>query len=106
MDEAEDLARRFLSLWSDYLTALAGEPKTTELLQRWLALSTAPLRGGAGDENVTGEPAGTRARAASAAGASGQRDDAVDQFARRLDELETRIAALETGRPIAGRTRT
>jgi hypothetical protein len=109
MDESEDLARRFLGLWGDYLTALAAEPKTAELVQSWLAFGTAPLRTEAGGEDGNGTgteaPAGARRGAASAAAASRQRADVVDELARRIDELEKRIAALEAARRPAGRTR-
>ena len=32
MSEADELARRFLALWSDYLTALLSDPKAAEPL--------------------------------------------------------------------------
>jgi hypothetical protein len=35
--ELEDLARRFLDLWQDQMSALAGDPEYTEALSRLLA---------------------------------------------------------------------
>src|SRR5437764_1429420 len=34
MNDADDLARRFLALWSEYLAALAADPKGAEPLRR------------------------------------------------------------------------
>jgi uncharacterized protein YceH (UPF0502 family) len=85
MSDAEELARRYLALWGDYLSALAANPETADLLRRWLSFGTP------GDGR---SPAG----AAAAAGASGERDDAVAQLAARIAELERRLDKLEAGR--------
>src|SRR5260370_20259122 len=70
MSEADELARRFLALWSDYLTALLSDPKTAEPLRRWLALATAAMPGlSAGDADPVG-PAPPPADAPAAARAS------------------------------------
>src|SRR5947209_1089406 len=103
MSEADELARRFLALWSDYLTALLSDPKAAEPLRRWLALAAAGLPGlAAGEAN----PAGTvrpPSDAPAAAGASGERGAAVAELARRVDELAERVAALESRwRPVRG----
>ena len=37
MSDAEDLARRYLCLWQDYLTALMADPKEPGLLEFWIA---------------------------------------------------------------------
>src|SRR5689334_10576907 len=107
MSEAEDIARRFIALWSDYLTSLAADPKMAEPLQRWLGLAAAAMPGSpdarpsdarpsdARPSGPTRPPARSPSDAAASAGASGERDTAVAELARRLDELETRIAALE-----------
>ena len=97
MSEAADLARRFLTLWEDYLTALAR--RSGRRRSCCDAGSPRPVgpraRPAAGERTATpGPPAG----AASAAGASGERDDAVAELARRLAHLEERVAALERGR--------
>jgi hypothetical protein len=103
MNDAEDLARRFLALWADYLTALLADPKAAELLQRWLAFGTSFLPGAAAGDGTAANGTGPAHRTAPAAGASRERDDAVAQLARRVDELEQRLAALERRRrPAAG----
>src|SRR3982751_4728875 len=98
MSDTEDVARRFVALWGDYLTALAADPKTAEPIRRWLGL----IGGGAPDPPAREPGAIGRSRSASgpaaAAGASAERDPAVAELARRLDELEGRIAALERPR--------
>ena len=106
MSEADDIARRFIALWSDYLAALAADPKTAEPLQRWLGLAAAAMPGSPApdarpfDARPSG-PSRSPADPAASAGASGERDAAVAELARRLDELETRIAALEPRRKSA-----
>src|SRR5262249_56849115 len=98
MTDAADLARRFLVLWEDYLTAVLSDPSEVEVLQCWVkavsALARGPgLRDGAASAQV-GQP-GPPADAASIARAPSERDDAVVELARRLAALEERIAALE-----------
>jgi hypothetical protein len=110
MSEADELARRFLALWSDYLTALLSDPKAAEPLRRWLGLAAAAMPGlSAGEANPAG-PARPPSDAPAAAGPSGERDAAVAELARRVDELAERVAALENrGRPVRaakGRSRT
>jgi hypothetical protein len=87
MSEADDLARRFLALWADYLNALLADPNATEAMRRWLALATP----GSPEADIARPSAG----AAAAAGASPERDVAVAELARRVDELGQRVAALE-----------
>jgi hypothetical protein len=109
MSDADELARRYFALWADYLTALVADPQTAELLQRWLAFTgqfgqAAGERSGNPFAPLGWPPTPDAARSASdrppadaatAAGASRQRDDAVGELARRVAELERRIAALE-----------
>src|SRR5947208_1793316 len=107
MSEADDIARRFIALWGDYLTALAADPKMAEPLHRWLGLAAAAMTGvptrDADPSGPSRAPARSPADAAASAGPSGERDAAVAELARRLDELEARIAALERRRqPAAG----
>src|SRR5579884_3053809 len=85
MSDAEELARRYLALWADYLSALAADPETGDLLRRWLSF------GSQGDGRPT-------AGAAAAAGAPGERDNAVAQLAARVAELERRLDRLEARR--------
>src|SRR5207248_650323 len=92
MSEAEDLARRFLALWADYLNALMADPNAAEPMRRWLAMMTSSPGFTAGD------PARPPAGATAAAGASGEREPAVAELARRVDELGERVAVLERRR--------
>jgi hypothetical protein len=41
MIDAEDLARRYLHLWQDYLTALMADLREPGLLQLWIAACSA-----------------------------------------------------------------
>src|ERR1700733_11992466 len=115
MSEADELARRYLALWAEYLTALTADPQAAELLQRWIAV-TAQFAQGSGERGASpfaawppgaapaGPPHGPQADAAAAAGASGGGGDAVGELARRVDQLERRLAELEPG-PKAARPR-
>jgi hypothetical protein len=97
--EDEDLARRFFALWTEYLTALATDPKMIEPLGRWLAFAAGALQNPAPGNAPPGSAPRSAPRsatdAATAAGASGERDAAVAELARRVDELSQRVAALE-----------
>jgi hypothetical protein len=98
MSEADDVARRFIAIWSDYLTALTADPKMAEPLHRWLSLVAAAMPGSVAREAGPSGSARSPADATAPAGASGERDAAVADLARRLDELELRLAALERRR--------
>jgi hypothetical protein len=105
MSEADDVARRFIALWGDYLSALAADPKLAEPLHRWLGLGAAAMPGSPAREAGPAGSSRSPADAAPPAGASGERDAAVAELARRLDELENRVAALERRRRTASGTR-
>jgi hypothetical protein len=98
-NEEDDLARRFFGLWAEYLAALAADPKLIEPVGRWLALAAGALHNPAPGDASPWAPPGPQPRsqadAAAAAGASGERDAAVAELARRVDELSQRVAALE-----------
>jgi hypothetical protein len=115
MNDADELARRYLALWADYLTALVADPQAADMLQRWIAFTgqfAGQLPGAAGERAGFPFPAwppapaaaGSPPSAAAAAGASGERGDAVGELARRIGELERRLAALER-KPEARRAR-
>jgi hypothetical protein len=95
MSEEDELARRFVALWAEYLTALAGDQQALGVLRRWLAL----CRGLPG-ERAPRSPGD----AAAAAGASDGGDAAVVELARRVDDLAERLARLEAGRKRPHRT--
>src|SRR5277367_6525185 len=111
MDDADELARRYFALWADYLTALLADPQTAALLQRWIAFAgqfatspgehaDSPFPAWPPIPSATGPTNRSQTAAAAAAGASGERDDAVGELASRVDELERRLAALERGSSI------
>jgi len=129
MTETEELIRRYLALWQDYLTALFAEPEAAALLRAWALLGSGLLRERRGSaEDEAGEaagpsgsspsgsspsgsspsgssPSGSSTGAASAAGASVERDRLLAELARRLARLEERVAADERGRRTARRPR-
>jgi hypothetical protein len=102
MSETDDLARRFFALWSEYLTALVSDPKTSEPVRRWFALGLAAVAGSPPNvmpgDALRGAPSRSPTDATPAASASGERDAAVAELARRVDELAERLAALERTR--------
>src|SRR5437764_8102067 len=95
MSDTDDVARGFVALWGDYWTALASDPKTAEPVRRWLGLIAAAIPDPPAREPGTTGRSRSPSRAAAAAGASAERDPAVAKLARRLVELEGRVAALE-----------
>ena len=108
MTAAEDLARRHLALWEDYVTALLADLATPEVLRRWADSCSARTEDpGTCDQSEHGQPPGPEPAAdtATAPGSSRERDDAVADLARRLARIEKRVAALERGRPAATRAR-
>jgi|SRR5712692_9305303 len=108
MSEADDLARRFFALWAEYLAALVSDPKAAAPLRQWFALAAGSLHGAMAGNGAAAWPRSTP-DAAPAAGASGERDAALAELARRVDELAERVAALEHarghGEPAPGGTR-
>jgi hypothetical protein len=92
--EAAELARRFLALWEEYLTALLADAAEAEPDPRL-------------DDAAAGKPGaapGPPAGAAPAAAAPREHDDVVAELARRLAGVEERVAAIEREQP-APRTR-
>jgi hypothetical protein len=39
MSDADDLAQRYLALWTQYLTALLADPQAMETLKRWVSFT-------------------------------------------------------------------
>lgn len=39
MNDADELAQRYLTLWTQYLTALLANPQAMETLKRWLSFA-------------------------------------------------------------------
>ncbi|HEV8015510.1 MAG TPA: hypothetical protein VGP48_08235 [Stellaceae bacterium] len=107
MAESPDLAalaRRYVDLWQDQLTAMAADPALAESTARLLA-ALVPAgwppqpRHQDDDAGIFSPGSGTRSTTgpAAAGAASGQRDRSVDKLTRRLAALEKRLAALEAG---------
>ena len=96
------LAKRFLDLWQDQLTALAADPQLAAGMTRFLGALPAAFPFGMADAT-----AGAKSRAArrpeAAAAPSHERGDRLDEFALRLAGLEQRLARLESGAAAAGK---
>jgi hypothetical protein len=103
MTDPDELARRYLSLWTEYLTALLGDPRALEMLKRWLTL-TGQFSYPAGKSSPTAgapfpawppffAPFGPPVPPAADGGLA--QADAVAALTERVDQLERRLAALE-----------
>ena len=100
-DAALDLARFFqdwTALWMEELQAQARETTPTPLAgpapaEVWRAVMAQWTKGLGGDR-----PSNNPARPSSAAAAFDPRDAEIERLARRVDELEARIARLEAPR--------
>jgi hypothetical protein len=101
MSEADDVAQRYLALWTQYLTALLADPRVVETLKRWQSF-TAQFSHPTTDAEKAPEmpfpawppffaPFGLPVAPPHAMGDDHQLAD----LARRVDELEHRLAALE-----------
>jgi hypothetical protein len=105
---AEDLARRYLNLWQDYLAALMADLGEPGLLQLWTAACSALARNPPPREPAVCEQArspGPPACTAPVTGASRERDDIMADLASRLALVEDRLAALERLEQAAARPR-
>jgi hypothetical protein len=111
----EALARRYLDLWQDQATALAGDAELARQIGQWLSMMQAGMVHGFQSPNAP-KPAGkgqtgkSETGAASTAAPSGGGQSGLDELARRLAALEKRLDRLEAaakgGRPKPrGRTR-
>ena len=104
MTDADELARRYLSLWAEYLTALLGDPRALEMLKRWLTL-TGQFSYPAGKSSPAAAgapfpawppffaPFGPPIPPATDGGPA--QADAVAALTERVDQLERRLTALE-----------
>jgi hypothetical protein len=105
MAESPDLAalaRRYVDLWQDQLTAMAADPalaeSTARLLQALVPVGWPPQqRPQDNDAGIFSAPRSSATGSAAAGAAPGQRDRRVDELTRRLAALEKRLAALEAG---------
>jgi hypothetical protein len=116
--DLDALARRYLDLWQDQVTAMAGDPQLAAAFARmfesaasvmpmqwlgvWLQAAQAAMRAGvAGGDDGGRFATDAKAGAAAAAAASGHRGGDVAGLRRRLADLEARVARLESA-PAAG----
>jgi hypothetical protein len=117
--DLDSLARRFLDLWQDQMTAMTADPEMAELMGRLMAMTAPgmaafmPLakgkgtgEGGPTDEDqregdtTTLSKRGKRKTPPGAAAApvpSGGDGLDLDELARRLADVESRLARLEAG---------
>ncbi len=104
------LAQDWITLWQSELAALAADREAQEMWRTWLAvwagvaanaMKALPRNDGV---HAGGGGAADAPRAAPAAAASDPRDAEIDRLAKRLAELERRLAAVEqpSGQPTAG----
>src|SRR5215469_14962454 len=104
MADPDELARRYLSLWTDYLTRLLGDPRALEMLKRWLALTGQFSYPDAGSSPTTAgapfpawppffAPFGPPVPPTTDGGPA--QANSVAALTERVDQLERRLAALE-----------
>lgn len=109
MTDTEELADRYLALWSRYLTALLADTRAMETLKRWMAFTSQFAYPAPGAAQQSGAPFpawppffGPFAPPSMPAAPSVVEADTVAALARRVDELERRLAALEDAvKPVA-----
>jgi hypothetical protein len=99
MSDADELARRYLTLWTQYLTALLADPRTLETVKRWMAFagqfsSPTPQPGETESTPVPAWPPFFGPFGPPPAPAA-ELGDRIAELVRRVDELERRLAALE-----------
>jgi len=111
MNDADELARRYLALWTEYLTAFLADPRALETMKRWIAFTgqfaypesgRAPTPGEGGNALLPALPPifGPFGPLPMAGPAAGQGSGTIDELVRRVEALEERIAALERrGKP-------
>ncbi len=95
----EDIAKLYLELWQKPLAGLTRDPQVAEGIARMFDLMTAGAATFAkivsGQASGAETPGGRAKGASNTAGASPNNDARLDQIARRLAELERRVAGLE-----------
>jgi hypothetical protein len=104
MIDAEDLDSRYLHLWQDSPTALMADLREPGLLQLLIAACSALAGNPAPHDPAAVEEArlpGPPAGAATATGASRERDDVMADPASRVARVDDRLATLERLRQAA-----
>lgn len=109
MADAGELAERYLALWSQYLTSLLADPRAMETLKRWMAFTGQFAYPASGMDQPGARPFPAWPPFFGPfvpSPPSGADADGVAALARRVDELERRLAALEhAGKPAPRRPR-
>jgi hypothetical protein len=99
MTDAEELAERYLALWTQYMTTLLADPRTMEMLKRWMEFAGRFSYPEAGANEAPGSPFPAWPPFFSPFGAPAPPvavdADGVVALTRRIDDLEHRVAALE-----------
>ena len=119
-----ELARQYLDLWEDQLTAMAADPELAAQTARFfdamgrMGLAANPMAAAgmgafieqmsamAGVQSEQADESGTARtapRTPPAAAPPGDRDERLDELARRLADVEERLAGLEAGNRRTGR---
>ena len=91
--DIEALARRYLDLWQDQASALAGDAELARQLGRWLTL----MQSGMAHAFQAAAPTTSAPGPQTPAAASDGGQPRLDELAGRLALLEERIARLEAG---------
>lgn len=100
MSDADDLTQRYLSLWTQYLTALLADPRAMETLKRWTAFAgqfAYPTSGSAqqGGTPFPAWPPFFGPFGVPSAPTAGGASEEIAALRRRIDDLEGRLAKLE-----------
>src|SRR5215475_2455394 len=99
--DIEALARRYLDLWQDQATALAGDAELARQLGRWFSVMQSGMANAvqaASSTSAAGDSAGKPAAGTAApAAASGGGELRLDELARRLAAVEERLTRIEAG---------
>ena len=104
MSDADELAERYLALWTQYLTALLANPRAMETLKRWMEFAGRFSYPESGATQAGGAPFPAwppffgpfgAPPPSPTADVSPARGDALAELTRRVDALERRLAALE-----------
>ena len=112
MNDADELARRYLALWTEYLTVFLADPRALEMMKRWIAFTGRFAYPETGKASAAGEggnasvpplppifgPFGPLPMAGPNAVATREGIGLLDELARRVEALEQRLAALERTR--------
>ena len=100
MTDADELARRYLALWTEYFTVLLADPRTMEMVKRWMSFAGQFSYPEPGASSGEGAPLPTWPPVFGPFGPlpappAGESVEAIAKLTRRIDELERRLGELE-----------